>query len=71
MERQAYLQRPEWMVSRLTELLLMGHSWKSVRNIMLMSKPEFDCLLEAAISKAQAEKRLVEAGFPKSAGKSR
>jgi hypothetical protein len=65
MEKQAYLQRPEWMISRLTELLLMGHSWRSVRNVMLMSKPEFDHVLEAAIGKAQAEKRCIEAGCSK------
>jgi hypothetical protein len=48
-------------VSRLTELLLMGHSWQSVRNIMLMSKREFDCVLEEAVNKAQEEQRKAEA----------
>ncbi|MGA8696875.1 MAG: hypothetical protein WB689_24165 [Xanthobacteraceae bacterium] len=45
----------DWRISRLTELLLTGHNWKSVRNIMLISKQEFDCTLEAAVTKAKAE----------------
>lgn len=47
----------DWRVVRLTELLLMGHSWKSVRNIMAISKPEFDRLLNAAVDKAQSEQQ--------------
>jgi hypothetical protein len=44
-------------VSRLTELLLMGHTWKSVRHIMMLSKPEFDYLLEAAIDRAKHDQQ--------------
>jgi hypothetical protein len=25
----------EWRTARLTELLLMGHTWKSVRNVLV------------------------------------
>jgi hypothetical protein len=32
----------DWWIARLTELLLMGHTWKSVRNVLAVSKPEFD-----------------------------
>ena len=49
----------DWRVARLTELLLMGHSWGSVRRVLAVSKPEFDQLLDDAVSKAQAEQRQV------------
>jgi hypothetical protein len=58
-----YWDQSEWKVARLTELMLMGHSWKSVRNIMNLSKPEFDRLLDAAVSKAQNEQMQVEAEY--------
>ena len=50
----------DWRIGWLTELLLTGHSWKSVRNIMLMTKPEFDSLLFAAVLKAQTEQAEAE-----------
>ena len=58
-----YLKDTDWCISRMTELLLMGHGWKQVRDFMLLSKPEFDSLLDRAIAKAQAEQRRVEAEF--------
>src|SRR5262245_21082860 len=32
--------KPAWQVARLTELLLMGHSWTQVQNMMAISKPD-------------------------------
>jgi hypothetical protein len=61
--RPGYLGEPDWRISRLTELLLKGFSWKSVRNVMLLDKDEFDHLLEAAVTKAQSEQMLVEATY--------
>jgi hypothetical protein len=52
-----------WQVARLTELLLMGHSWRQVQNFMAISKPEFDQLLDAAVDKAIAEQEAAEAEF--------
>jgi hypothetical protein len=55
-----YPTDPNWLACRVTELLLMGHSWKSVRNILLISKSEFDCILDCAIDKARTEQKQVE-----------
>ena len=55
--------KPAWQVGRLTELLLMGHSWRSVQNIMAISKPEFDGLLDAAVARAQDEQKRAEREF--------
>jgi hypothetical protein len=69
-DHEAFLQNPDWNVSRLTELLLMGHSWKQARDILMMSKPEFDRFLGRAVAKAQNEQKKVKArrypGFFKS-----
>jgi len=56
-----YLKRKDWRVARLTELLLTGHSWRQVQRIMNMEKPEFDVLLDAAVTKVQNEQKQVEA----------
>jgi hypothetical protein len=53
----------DWRVARLTELLLMGHTWNSVRHVLAVSKPEFDQLLDDAVNKAQAEQRKVVTVF--------
>jgi hypothetical protein len=50
-------------VGRLTELLLMGHSWRQVQNFMAITKPEFDQILDAAVDKAVAEQKEAEAEF--------
>jgi hypothetical protein len=44
----------DWRVGRLTELLLMGHSWRQVQHFMAISKPEFDRLLDDAVAVAKA-----------------
>ena len=44
----------DWRVGRLTELLLMGHSWRQVQHFMAISKPEFDQLLDDAVDLANA-----------------
>ena len=59
--RPDYIREPDWRVSRLTELLLKGFSWKSVRHVMLLDKDEFDRTLEAAVNKAVTEQLRVEA----------
>lgn len=48
----------DWQVARLTELLLMGHSWRQVQSFMMLSKSEFDRLLAEAVDRVQAEQRL-------------
>jgi hypothetical protein len=50
-------------VARLTELLLMGHSWRQVQNIMAITKPEFDQILDAAVDKAVDEQKRAEREF--------
>jgi hypothetical protein len=45
----------DWRIARLTEPLLMGHTWKSVRNVLAVSKPEFDQLLDDAIEQARTQ----------------
>jgi hypothetical protein len=47
----------DWRVGRLTELLLMGHSWRQVQNFMAISKPEFDLLLDAAVEEAKDKQK--------------
>lgn len=60
---EGYLERPEWLVARVTELLLTGHSWSSVRNMLMLSRKEFDRLHDLAVNKAQAEQKTVESEF--------
>jgi hypothetical protein len=55
-----YLDDPDWVLGRVTELLLMGHSWKSVQNIVMLSKRDFDYVLDCAITKARREQRQVK-----------
>jgi hypothetical protein len=45
----------DWRVAKLTELLLTGHSWKTVRNILSVSKAEFDQLLDDAVELARTK----------------
>ena len=55
--------KPAWQMGRLTELLLMGHSWRQVQNMMAISKTEFDRILDAAVDHATAEQKKAEAEF--------
>jgi hypothetical protein len=47
----------DWRVARVTELLLMGHTWRQVQNFMAISKPEFDMLLDAAVEEAKDKQK--------------
>ena len=47
----------DWRVARVTELLLMGHTWRQVQNFMAISKPEFDLLLDAAVEEAKDKQK--------------
>jgi len=38
----------------------MGHSYRSIRNVLNVSKQEYDHLLDAAVNKADAEQRQIE-----------
>jgi hypothetical protein len=49
----------DWRLARLTELLLMGHSWKTVQKVLNISKPEFDQLLDDAVEQAKAKQSQV------------
>jgi hypothetical protein len=61
--RPGYPNNPDWRASRAAELLLMGHSWKQVRAILGITKPEFDRVLDRAIEKARAEQKQIEHRF--------
>jgi hypothetical protein len=41
----------------------MGHSWKSVRGALLITKPEFDRLLDDAVTKVRTEQEKVAAEY--------
>jgi hypothetical protein len=60
---RGYPNDPDWLASRAAELLLMGHTWKQVRGILGITKPEFDRVLDRAIDKARAEQKRVEHQF--------
>jgi hypothetical protein len=49
------LRRHPARVAKLTQLLLIGSSWRSVRNTMLLTHEQFDDLLDAAVYKAHKE----------------
>jgi hypothetical protein len=55
-----FLKNHDWIVSRATELLLRGHSPRAVRDIMMLSKRDFDLVLEQAIDKACDDQERVE-----------
>jgi len=44
-----------YRASTTCELLLMGHTWGSVRHVLAVSEPKFDQLLDDAIEQARTQ----------------